>query len=61
MRTELLRVIPLSETRHRLCIIFLKERQGGVFHAVWSTDIDPSDKFIDSSQPPSPGPLLRNH
>jgi hypothetical protein len=36
----------------------LKERQGGVFYAVWSTDIDPSDKFIDSSRPPSPGPLL---
>jgi len=38
--------------------LFLKERQGGVFYAVWSTDIDPSDKFIDSSRPPSPGPLL---
>ena len=39
--------------------IVLKERQDGVFHAVWSVDVDPSDKFIDNSKPPSPGPLLK--
>src|SRR4030095_8056424 len=38
--------------------IILKQRQEGVFHAVWSTDVNPADKFIDSSHPPSPGPLV---
>ncbi len=41
--------------------IVLKERKEGKeldFHEVWSTVIDPKDKFIDSSHPPSPGPLL---
>ncbi|HZP63337.1 MAG TPA: M64 family metallopeptidase [Terriglobales bacterium] len=38
--------------------IVLKERQEGEFHDVWTTTIDPKDKFIDNSRPPSPGPLL---
>jgi hypothetical protein len=38
--------------------IVLKKRVDGAFHAVWSTRIDPTDKFIDSSRPPSPGPLF---
>ncbi len=41
--------------------IVLKERKEGKeldFHEVWSTTIDPKDKFIDTSHPPSPGPLL---
>lgn len=38
--------------------IVLKERQEETFHEVWTTSIDPKDKFIDSSRPPSPGPLL---
>ncbi len=38
--------------------IILKKREDGAFHEVWSTAIDPKDKFIDSSRPPSPGPLL---
>jgi len=38
--------------------IVLKKREEGVFHEVWSTTIDPKDKFIDTSRPPSPGPLL---
>lgn len=38
--------------------IVLKQREGGKFHDVWTTTIDPKDKFIDNSLPPSPGPLL---
>jgi hypothetical protein len=41
--------------------IVLKERKEGKeldFHEVWSTTIDRKDKFIDTSHPPSPGPLL---
>ena len=41
--------------------IVLKERKEGKeleFHEVWSTVVDPKDKFIDSSRPPSPGPLM---
>ncbi|HXZ33237.1 MAG TPA: M64 family metallopeptidase [Terriglobales bacterium] len=38
--------------------IVLKERQEGEFLDVWTTTIDPKDKFIDNSPPPSPGPLL---
>ena len=38
--------------------IVLKQRQEGEFHDVWTTTIDPKDKFIDNSPPSSPGPLL---
>ena len=41
--------------------IVLKERKEGRevdFHEVWTTTIDPRDKFIDRTNPPSPGPLL---
>ena len=38
--------------------IVLKKRDEGTFHEVWTTTIDPKDKFIDTSRPPSPGPLL---
>jgi hypothetical protein len=38
--------------------IVLKQREQGEFHDVWTTTIDPKDKFIDNSPPPSPGPLL---
>jgi len=38
--------------------IILKEREQGEFHDVWTTTIDPKNKFIDNSLPPSPGPLL---
>lgn len=41
--------------------IVLKERREGKdldFHEVWTTTIDPKDKFIDRAKPPSPGPLL---
>jgi hypothetical protein len=41
--------------------IILKERKEGKevsFHEVWSTTIDPKDKFIDRVNPPTPGPLI---
>jgi len=38
--------------------VVLRKREEGGFHEVWTTSIDPKDKFIDTSHPPSPGPLL---
>jgi IgA Peptidase M64/Peptidase M64 N-terminus len=41
--------------------IVLKERREGKdvdFHEVWTTTVNPRDKFIDTANPPSPGPLL---
>jgi hypothetical protein len=38
--------------------IVLENRVEGEFKPVWTTRIDPKDKFIDTSHPPSPGPLL---
>ena len=38
--------------------IVLKKREEEKFVEVWTTTIDPKDKFIDTSRPPSPGPLL---
>ena len=40
--------------------VSLKERNEGAtqFHEVWKTVVDPKDKFVDRSRPPSPGPLL---
>jgi hypothetical protein len=31
---------------------------GAGFHDVWKTTVDPKDKFVDRSRPPSPGPLV---
>jgi hypothetical protein len=38
--------------------IVLERREEGQFHEIWAIRIDPKDKFIDTSRPPSPGPLL---
>ncbi len=41
--------------------IVLKERREGKdldFHEVWTTTINPRNKFIDTANPPSPGPVL---
>jgi len=38
--------------------IVLKKRDNGNLREVWSTNVDPKDKFIDTSRPPPPGPLL---
>src|SRR5258705_11547097 len=41
--------------------IILKKREIGNFREVWSTTIDPKNKFVDTSRPPPPGPLLTVH
>jgi hypothetical protein len=42
--------------------VTLKERAGGEFRGlwkeVWKTVVDPKDKFVDRSRPPSPGALM---
>jgi hypothetical protein len=38
--------------------IVLKERKQGVFQEVWTASVNPKDMFIDTSRPPSPGPLI---
>ena len=38
--------------------VSLKERDGSGFHEVWKTVVDPKDKFVDRSRPPSPGALM---
>ncbi len=38
--------------------VVLKERADGAFHEVWKTEVDPKDKFVDRSRPPSPGALM---
>ncbi len=39
--------------------IVLKKRDArNAFREVWSVLVDPSDMFVDSARPPSPGPLL---
>ncbi len=38
--------------------VLLKERDGSGFHEVWKMAVDPKDKFIDRSRPPSPGALM---
>lgn len=38
--------------------VSLKERKEDGFHEAWKTVVDPMDKFLDRSRPPSPGPLL---
>src|SRR5215475_14606639 len=39
--------------------IVLKKRDSqNAFREIWSTIIDPKDMFVDSSRPPSPGPLI---
>ena len=38
--------------------IVVKKRDDGNFREVWSTSINPKDKFVDTSHPPVPGPLL---
>jgi len=38
--------------------VVVKARKGGDFQEVWKTSVDPKDKFVDRSRPPSPGPLI---
>ncbi|MGZ4831941.1 MAG: IgA Peptidase M64 [Terriglobales bacterium] len=39
-------------------ISLMKRDAGNAFREIWSTTVDPKDPFIDTSAPPSPGPLL---
>ncbi len=39
-------------------IVVKKRDARNAFREVWSTLVDPTDKFVDSARPPSPGPLL---
>ncbi|HYW40074.1 MAG TPA: IgA Peptidase M64 [Terriglobales bacterium] len=38
--------------------VSVKERAGSGFHEVWKIVVDPKDKFVDRSRPPSPGALM---
>src|SRR5262245_916056 len=39
--------------------IVLKKRDAtNAFREIWSTLVDPKDMFVDTSRPPSPGPLI---
>jgi hypothetical protein len=38
--------------------VSLKERAGDGFREVWKAVVDPRDRFVDRSRPPSPGPLM---
>jgi hypothetical protein len=39
--------------------VSLKERDESGFREVWKTVVDPKDKFVDRSRPPSPGALMK--
>ncbi len=39
-------------------IVVKKRDSRNVFHEVWSMIVDPNGMFVDTSKPPSPGPLL---
>jgi IgA peptidase M64/peptidase M64-like protein len=38
--------------------VILKKRDGADFKEVWTTIVDPKDKFVDKSSPPSPGAVM---
>jgi hypothetical protein len=38
--------------------VIVKKRDDTGFREVWTTAVDPKDKFVDRGRPPSPGPLL---
>ncbi|MEP6769786.1 MAG: M64 family metallopeptidase, partial [Acidobacteriota bacterium] len=39
-------------------VVVRKRDAKNAFQEIWSTAVDPKDKFVDTSRPPSPGPLL---
>lgn len=39
-------------------VVLKKRDANNAFREIWSVLVDPADPFIDSSSPPSPGPLL---
>jgi hypothetical protein len=39
-------------------VTLMKRDPANAFREIWSTTVDPKDHFIDTSVPPSPGPLI---
>jgi len=39
-------------------IVLKKRDSNNAFREIWSTIVDPKDMFVDTSKPPSPGPLI---
>src|SRR5262245_1668768 len=39
-------------------IVLKKRDAANAFREIWSTLVDPKDMFVDTSRPPSPGPLI---
>ena len=39
-------------------VVVRKRDAKNAFQEIWSTAVDPKDMFVDTSRPPSPGPLL---
>lgn len=39
-------------------VVVKKRGAGNAFQEVWSTVVDPKDRFVDPSRPPSPGPVI---
>ena len=39
-------------------VVLKKRDASNAFREVWSTIVDPKDMFVDTSKPPSPGPLI---
>jgi hypothetical protein len=40
-------------------VVLKKRDESNALREVWSVLVDPQDKFVDTSAPPAPGPLLR--
>jgi len=39
-------------------VVVKKRGAANLFHEIWSTKIDPTDSFVDTAAPPSPGPVI---
>src|SRR6266581_4027842 len=39
-------------------IVLKKRDSNNAFREIWTTVVDPKDMFVDSSKPPSPGPVI---
>ena len=39
-------------------VVVKKRDAKNLFREIWRTEVDPNDMFVDSSKPPSPGPLI---
>jgi len=43
---------------HAVQVVVKKRDAANLFREVWSTRIDPTDQFVDTAAPPSPGPVI---